>query len=377
MPETTEQNEATDQATGTAGDQDELAGGGVSGSLEWLVANATDSETKSPQETGEGPADETKPAEKPAAPDEKPAEAEAKPEEAKKAEEAPGFDADAWAAAAGIDRDLLKKCTNEREALDTVGRHYRELSTLQGRQANELGALRREKEERGRAGAAPPAEAKQPTAEQTAAAQQRVLLQLTPEQIGQYHEWHDRDPVAAESWMSSMTILPSVERLIEERVEAKLRADRERRQEHDEDAAAQRELADLMKAHPDAEARRPKMVEIYDQLAAVGRDVPFGALYELAGLAESDAGRFRDSVDLMREGMSFARAKEHLDLRAAKKAEATGAGTRARETLARTTKAAAPGGSPAPLPDVPAGLRKITDLEDNAFRVLMGEEPKE
>jgi len=240
------------------------------------------------------------------------------------AEETPEFDADAWATAAGIDRDLVKGCKTDREALDRVAKRLKHRQDLSAKQERELGELRKRAD-------APPAAAA------TQAEQAQVMQAMTEEQRDVYLTWHDQDPVAAERWMYKQVGEPEAKRIAQE----VFQAEREKEKGERDQAAINAEWDAFVGEHPDWPAHNDAMKQVCQD---IGREPVYEEMYTIALLSESDAPLYRDVVDLMKAGLTYARAKRAADAERKVGEGVKAATTRAEQTAeqagrARTTTA--------------------------------------
>ena len=236
---------------------------------------------------------------------ETPSDEEASPE-AKPPLDTSAFDGDAWAVATGVDRDLVKYCKTEREALDVVAKRLVHQQELMGRLSAEVGESRKR-------GATPP------TSDADALATVAAMQALPADQKEKLQEWLEEDPVQANLWILQNFGGSILDTLVDRRLDARDQANakvRERQTLLDEQGA-------LFKAHP--EARSPAVqAEMRQAYNDVGHeDFSYQDAYDLAQLKRADAAMARDIIDLMREGVSFGAAKRTAKAeRAATAAEA-------------------------------------------------------
>jgi len=264
----------------------------------------------------------------------------------------PPFDADAWAVQQGIDRDLVKYCKTEREALDAVARRLVNQQALMGRWANERGADRTKA-------------ADTPAAETDAAA--TAMQSLPDDQREQLQEWLERDPVQANLWILQNFGGGIIEQAVARQMAAESERQRVLRQQQDIEA----ERDALFAAHPDA--RSPNVQEAMRQVYAdVGHDdFPFEDAYAVVQAKGQDAPRARDIIDLMRRGVDFATASDVVDAKkvaAVAKAEAATATAKRADATANTASAARR--LPAGAGDgqhVPRAYPTVRDLPDEYF----------
>jgi len=277
----------------------------------------------------------------------------------------PKWEAETWALAHGIDeatRAQIRACKSEAEALEVLAGRHRDLTSLVGRQGQELGDLRQ------RAKAATPSDA---GARGTAEQQQAALATLTEQQLAEYQDAHDRNPLAAERWLYRTFILPEVM----PDILAAVRAERQAERAEDEKKAAQRdadeEMRELVKKHADAADRRAEMQGVSEVLAERGIGLPpYEVLYDLAVLAKDDPARYRGVVELMGEGMSMPKAVEFVDLRAERADRAAGAADRATKVVDKANAASSAPGGPQPVPALRLGRRGLRDAPDDVVRAL-------
>ena len=303
--------------------------------------------------------------EAPAAPETEPAEEDPGQAETPSDEEAPaetgspadtsGFDADAWALAAGVDRDLLRGCKGEREALDVVAKRLVHQQALYGRLSNEVGRYRQE------AGPGPSEAPDTPTA---AAAHAEAQAALSEEELTWYQEQYETNPIAATRWLMQNYGQDVIRSVVDEAV----RAERHRMEAEGRQRALDAERDAFYEKHP--EARGPQAREAMLQgYVDVGHDnFPFSEAWDLATLREEDPVAYRDVVDMMRDGVGLATAKRCVQSERAaalKGAEAATATAQRAEDVANRASAAkrvpAGAGEGKHVPRVYGSVRELPD----------------
>jgi len=200
----------------------------------------------------------------------------------------PAWSPQRFADEAMIDPALVQHCKSEGEALKAVAARLRNNEYLMGRQAAELGELRKASQQ------VKPAAA----AEKAADEQARVTLQ--GEQLEKWREWQEEDPVAAQTWLTEQTMLPRVKSMLSEVVDP-LRKELAEAREAPRLAALQAEMDTFKTAHPDWEAKRPELVVVLEQFP----DLPYEKAWSLVTM---DAKRAAAVQELIRSRVPFDRA---------------------------------------------------------------------